>query len=145
MRLCVDKNGVRQDFEQVGEQVHDINVLTVIASESYEDFAKGLQSEIAKSLKDRPIMADSKFFVGKKSTAILPFLLNGIGSMGPALAAGKSAYDAVTDPKNALTNAIWGAKKDVEAKNTCKKGLALGLIQYSKNLFQEFVNFSVVQ
>lgn len=26
MRLCVDKNGVRQDFELVGEQVHDINV-----------------------------------------------------------------------------------------------------------------------
>lgn len=65
MRLCVDKNGVRQDFEQVGEQVHDINVLTVIASESYEDFAKGLQTEIAKSLKDRPVKADTKFFIGK--------------------------------------------------------------------------------
>lgn len=65
MRLCVDKNGVRQDFEQVGEQVHDLNVLTVIASESYEDFAKGLQTEIAKSLKDRPVRADAKFFLGK--------------------------------------------------------------------------------
>ena len=30
MRLAdVDKNGIRQDFELVGEQVHDINVLTV--------------------------------------------------------------------------------------------------------------------
>lgn len=65
MRLCVDKRGIRQDFELVGEQVHDINVLTVIASESYEDFAKGLQTEIAKSLKDRPIKADTKFFIGK--------------------------------------------------------------------------------
>ncbi|HRP89685.1 MAG TPA: DEAD/DEAH box helicase family protein [Edaphocola sp.] len=65
MRLAVDKNGIRQDFELIGEQVHDINVLTVIVSESYEDFAKGLQSEIAKSLKDRPIKADTKFFVGK--------------------------------------------------------------------------------
>lgn len=68
MRLCVDKNGVRQDFEQVGEQVHDLNVLTVIASESYEDFAKGLQTEIAKSLKDRPVKADNKFFYGKLLT-----------------------------------------------------------------------------
>lgn len=65
MRLAVDKNGIRQDFELVGEQVHDINVLTVIASESYEDFAKGLQTEIAKSLKDRPIKADANFFLGK--------------------------------------------------------------------------------
>lgn len=65
MRLCVDKHGVRQDFELLGEQVHGINVLTVIASESYEDFAKGLQSEIAQSLKDRPVKADTKFFLGK--------------------------------------------------------------------------------
>ncbi|WP_373709215.1 type III restriction-modification system endonuclease [Kaistella sp.] len=68
MRLCVDKRGIRQDFELVGEQVHDINVLTIIASESYEDFAKGLQTEIAKSLKDRPIKADTKFFLGKVLT-----------------------------------------------------------------------------
>lgn len=68
MRLAVNKNGIRQDFELVGEQVHDINILTVIASESYEDFAKGLQTEIAKSLKDRPVKADTKFFLGKVLT-----------------------------------------------------------------------------
>ena len=68
MRLAVDKNGIRQDFELVGEQVHDINVLTVIASESYEDFAKGLQTEIAKSLKERPVKADTNFFLGKVLT-----------------------------------------------------------------------------
>ena len=68
MRLAVDKNGIRQDFELVGEQVHDINVLTVIASESYEDFAKGLQTEIVKSLKERPVKADSNFFLGKVLT-----------------------------------------------------------------------------
>lgn len=68
MRLAVNKNGIRQDFELVGEQVHDINILTVIASESYEDFAKGLQTEISKSLKDRPVKADTKFFLGKVLT-----------------------------------------------------------------------------
>lgn len=68
MRLSVDRHGVRQDFELIGEQVHQINVLTVIASESYEDFAKGLQTEIAKSLKDRPVKADAKFFFGKVLT-----------------------------------------------------------------------------
>ena len=65
MRLCVDKRGVRQDFELIGDQVHELNKLTVIASESYEAFAKGLQSEIAATLKDRPQKAEVKFFIGK--------------------------------------------------------------------------------
>ena len=65
MRLCVDKRGIRQDFELIGDQVHEMNKLTVIASESYEAFAKGLQSEIAATLKDRPQKADVKFFIGK--------------------------------------------------------------------------------
>jgi type III restriction enzyme len=68
MRLCVDKNGFRQDFELVGEQVQEINKLTVIASESYETFAKGLQSEIAATLKDRPQKADADYFRGKLVT-----------------------------------------------------------------------------
>lgn len=62
MRLCVDKRGVRQDFELISDQVHELNKLTVIASESYESFAKGLQSEIALTLKDRPQKADIAFF-----------------------------------------------------------------------------------
>jgi len=65
MRLCVNKHGIRQDFETVGEEVHEINKLTVIASESYEDFAKGLQNEIAETLKDRPQTAEVEFFIGK--------------------------------------------------------------------------------
>ncbi|MBD1263167.1 DEAD/DEAH box helicase family protein [Maribacter polysiphoniae] len=68
MRLCVDKRGVRQDFELVGEQVHELNKLTVIASESYEAFAKGLQKEIAETLKDRPQRAEVDYFVSKVIT-----------------------------------------------------------------------------
>lgn len=68
MRLCVNKNGNRLDFEAVGEQVHEINKLTVIASESYEAFAKGLQKEIAATLKDRPQKAEVDYFVGKVVT-----------------------------------------------------------------------------
>ena len=58
MRLCVNRDGLRQDFQQIGDRVHEVNKLTVIASESYEAFAKGLQDEIAKTLKDRPTKAD---------------------------------------------------------------------------------------
>ncbi len=68
MRLCVDKRGVRQDFELVGDQVHELNKLTVIASESYEAFAKGLQKEIADTLKDRPQRAEVDYFVSKLIT-----------------------------------------------------------------------------
>lgn len=65
MRLCVNKRGVRQDFELVGDQVHELNKLTVIASESYESFAKGLQKEIADTLKDRPQKAEVDYFMNK--------------------------------------------------------------------------------
>ena len=65
MRICVDKDGFRQDFELIGEQVQEVNKLTVIASESYEAFARGLQSEIAATLKDRPQKAEISFFLGK--------------------------------------------------------------------------------
>lgn len=65
MRLCVNMNGIRLDYEQIGDQVQEVNKLTVIASESYEAFARGLQSEIAATLKDRPQKAEVDFFIGK--------------------------------------------------------------------------------
>ncbi|MBK9984471.1 MAG: DEAD/DEAH box helicase family protein [Saprospiraceae bacterium] len=68
MRLCVDVRGVRQDYDLIGDQVHELNKLTVIASESYEAFAKGLQNEIAATLKDRPQKAEVEFFVDKVVT-----------------------------------------------------------------------------
>ncbi len=48
--------------------MHEINVLTVIASESYEQFAKQLQHEIAAALSDRPRKADMGFFMDKVLT-----------------------------------------------------------------------------
>ncbi|MDY0076157.1 MAG: DEAD/DEAH box helicase family protein [Bacteroidales bacterium] len=65
MRLCVDKQGIRLDYEMIGEQIHQINKLTVIASEKFETFAKGLQAEIAATLKDRPQKAEVSYFIGK--------------------------------------------------------------------------------
>ena len=45
--------------------VHDINVLTVVASESYKDFVATLQKEISDSLSARPRKADEDYFTGK--------------------------------------------------------------------------------
>jgi type III restriction enzyme len=44
---------------------HDINVLTVVANESYEDFVKGLQSDIHDGLSERPREANEAYFNGK--------------------------------------------------------------------------------
>lgn len=65
LRLCVNKYGERMDKEVLEDDVHEVNTLTVIASESYESFAKDLQTDIAKSLSDRPRKANAEFFKGK--------------------------------------------------------------------------------
>jgi len=62
LRLCVDQHGDRMDHPAV---VHDINVLTVVASESYKDFVAGLQKEIAETLSSRPRQATEEYFAGK--------------------------------------------------------------------------------
>ena len=59
LRLCVNQNGNRMDVESCGETVHDINVLTVVASESYKTFVTDLQSDIKTVLYDRPTVATS--------------------------------------------------------------------------------------
>lgn len=53
------------DTEVLGERIHDINKLTVIASESYKGFVADLQSDIKKVLYDRPTAATSEYFKGK--------------------------------------------------------------------------------
>ncbi|WP_438448026.1 type III restriction-modification system endonuclease [Gorillibacterium sp. sgz5001074] len=65
LRLCVNQDGERMDADIPGLDVHGINRLTVVASESYEQFAKELQSQIAETLSDRPRRADAGFFTGK--------------------------------------------------------------------------------
>ena len=62
LRLSVDQHGDRMDHPAV---VHDINVLTVVASESYKDFVSGLQREIADTLSSRPRNATEAYFTGK--------------------------------------------------------------------------------
>ena len=65
LRLCVNQDGERMDTNVLGNDVHNINVLTVIASESYDSFAKGLQSELAEAVADRPKAVTQDLFIGK--------------------------------------------------------------------------------
>lgn len=68
MRLCVNQKGERQDADVLGDHVFDTNILTVIASESYEDFAKKLQTEMAEACADRPTVITAHLFEGRSYT-----------------------------------------------------------------------------
>ena len=62
LRISVNKHGDRMDSATT---VHDINVLTVVTSESYQDFVTNLQKEIVEDLSERPRKADASYFEGK--------------------------------------------------------------------------------
>lgn len=65
LRLCVNNNGERMDSTVLGGDVHNVNVLTVIANESYDSFAKRLQAEIAEVVADRPREVTADLFENK--------------------------------------------------------------------------------
>lgn len=62
LRLSVNQHGDRMDNAAT---VHQINVLTVVASESYKDFVTALQRDISEGLSERPRVADQAYFKGK--------------------------------------------------------------------------------
>ncbi len=80
LRLCVNKLGDRMDHPST---VHEVNVLTVVASESYKDFVAALQKDISDSLSARPKVADKAYFAGKIVTT----------STGPITVTGDQATD----------------------------------------------------
>ena len=65
LRLCVNNAGERMDENVLGRDVHSINVLTVVANESYDEFAKRLQTEMAEVVADRPREVNVEFFENK--------------------------------------------------------------------------------
>lgn len=69
LRLCVNKDGERMDAEVLGTHgVHDVNALTVVANESYEEFAKSLQDEFYEVIKNRPKEINEELFTGQVLT-----------------------------------------------------------------------------
>lgn len=66
LRICVDKNGTRMDADLLGDEVHDVNKLTVIANESYAGFISALQEETKEVLRERASKATITYFTGKQ-------------------------------------------------------------------------------
>ena len=106
MRLSVNRHGIRMDDPAT---VHQINVLTVVASESYKDFVNALQRDISESLSARPRFATKEFFTGKVlrtptgDIAVNPQLANQIYRYLT-----KNDY---TDESDRITQAYHDAKK----------------------------------
>ncbi len=65
LRLCVNQEGERMDANKLGKDVQNVNLLTVIASESYDSFANGLQKEIAEAVADRPQALTIELLIGQ--------------------------------------------------------------------------------
>jgi type III restriction enzyme len=107
LRLAVNQHGDRMDHPA---SVHDINVLTVVASESYGDFVAGLQRDMSESLSERPRVADKAYFTGK--------VLNtptGTITVSEDQADGIVYYlvqNAYVDRKHNITEQYHQAKKD---------------------------------
>jgi type III restriction enzyme len=107
LRLSVNQHGDRMDNPAT---VHQINVLTVVASESYKDFVTALQRDISEGLSERPREANESYFTGKvlKTAA-------GDVEVTPSLA--KQIYKYLlkndyTDDKDRIADAYHEAKKE---------------------------------
>lgn len=130
MRLCVNQKGERQDADVLGDHVFDTNILTVIASESYDDFAKKLQTEMAEACADRPIVITAHLFEGRSYT--MADGTNGKFDTHQAVA----VYNALirkdyVDDKGALTAQYFEDKRngrlDFEKANDWRDGIVAAL------------------
>ena len=66
LRIAVDNSGERMDSSVLEEEFHDVNTLTVVASESYDSFAKSLQKDMLETITSRPKNFSQDYFVGKE-------------------------------------------------------------------------------
>jgi 1-acyl-sn-glycerol-3-phosphate acyltransferase len=120
-----------KDAECCGDRVHDINMLTVIASESYRTFVADLQSDIKTVLYDRPTVATSEYFKGKfawffKLAGCICVNRNGHDEEAKALAnavlSNGGALGIFPEGTRNKTNDLLGEFKYGAASIACKNG-----------------------
>jgi len=126
MRLSVNQLGERMDNLAT---VHEINELTVVASESYKDFVSALQKDISDSLSTRPRVADEKYFTGK-------VLQTSAGDVEVTPQLAKQIYKYLlkndyTDDSDQITQAYHEAKREEQLAE-----LPAELQPYAEQVFQ---------
>lgn len=137
MRLAVDQNGIRQDFDLLGNDVHEINKLTVIANESYDQFARSLQAELKELLADRPTKVDVALFENKVLT----------NQEGQTVNITKEQADSIhfdlilqgyIDRKGQLTTTYFTAKENQELKlSDTLPGFEAEIVKLLEGIYQE--------
>lgn len=65
LRIALNQNGTRQDLSVLGKEFFDVNKLTVIANDSYDNFVRGLQEEYKQNIYERPSKANEQYFISK--------------------------------------------------------------------------------
>ncbi len=126
MRLSVNQLGERMDNPAT---VHEINELTVVASESYKDFVSALQKDISESLSARPRVADEKYFTGK-------VLQTSAGEVEVTPQLAKQIYKYLlkndyTDDNDQITQTYHEAKREEQLAE-----LPVELQPYAEQVFQ---------
>ena len=126
LRISVNQSGDRMDNPAT---VHQINVLTVVASESYKDFVSGLQRDISDSLSARPRIANEEYFTGK-------VLKTASGDVEVSQQIAKLIYrylvkNDYTDDGDKITQAYHDAKTEGQLV-----GLPAELEPYAEQVFQ---------
>ena len=103
------------DANVLGNDVHAVNVLTVIASESYDSVAKGLQTELADAVAGRPVAVTADLFKGKVLVDV-----NGNEQVVDGELAQAIHYDLIVsgyiDRKGTLTDKYYADKANGEIK-----------------------------
>jgi len=66
LRLCVNQEKERVDQDYEGADSSEVNVLTIIANDSYEDFASALQRDFSADLRERPNKLNVSFLMKRK-------------------------------------------------------------------------------
>jgi len=126
LRISVNQDGDRMDNPAT---VHQINVLTVVANESYKDFVTYLQRDISESLSARPRIADEEYFTGK-------VLKTASGDVVVTPHIAKQIYKYLlkndyTDDSDKITQAYHDAKTEGKLAE-----LPAELLPYTEQVFQ---------
>ncbi|MGL4987225.1 MAG: type III restriction-modification system endonuclease [Treponemataceae bacterium] len=112
LRLCVNQDGERMDVKNCGDSVHDINILTVIASESYQSFVADLQTDIKNNLYNRPKAATKEYFIGKY------VMVNDIQTQIDEITAKKIEYYLIQNAYIDVTSKVTDKYRNDVAMNT---------------------------
>ncbi|CCE25769.1 type III restriction-modification system endonuclease [Methylotuvimicrobium alcaliphilum] len=126
LRLSVNQHGDRMDHPAT---VHDVNILTVVASESYKDFVTNLQREISDSLSARPRKADEAYFSGKVITTE-----TGTLEISPVMAKQIYKYLVKNDYTDDATDQVVDAYHEAKANGTLA-ALPAELAPYADQIF----------